>query len=177
MFHAPAGKNISDRDCASHFDFGLFYDNGEDLPEAVAPASVVTDVPLTDEEIPLFEGAVSCSMVTDRIMESAVSGTDGGEEDLWTRRLILSLISFQEMRFPTRLLKMLIQLCRLNKMIPRLHQQVWNYFSALIPADQRKMVAVYSITTDGQGGTLAAVSQIQSNANRWDLQVDLADTS
>jgi len=58
-----------------------------------------------------------------------------------------------------------------------LHQQIWEYFITLIPIEQRGMLAEYSITTDGAGGTLAAVSQTWYNRKKWALEVDLADVS
>ncbi|MEO8356555.1 MAG: hypothetical protein ABI621_11615 [Chloroflexota bacterium] len=57
------------------------------------------------------------------------------------------------------------------------HQQVWDYFTALIPAEQREFVAEYSIITDGKDNILAAVMQTADDPTSWTLEVDTADTS
>lgn len=55
------------------------------------------------------------------------------------------------------------------------HMRIWEYFRALIPADQRTMLAEYIISTDGTDGLLAAVGQTDSDPESWALQVDIAD--
>ena len=54
-------------------------------------------------------------------------------------------------------------------------QFVWEYFTSIIPAEERKFVTEYSITTDGAGNTLAAVVQTYDNPNHWALEVDILD--
>jgi hypothetical protein len=56
------------------------------------------------------------------------------------------------------------------------HQRIWEYFTALVPADQRGIIAQFSITTDGLGGTLASVAQTDFDPDSWILYVDIADT-
>ena len=148
---------------------------GEDIPETATPGPAVTEVPST-AEVPLFEGASSCSTISDQIMEIAVSDGDGREEDLLDEEvyLVSYIVSGGEISDPS--FEDVDKDMQDEQNDFATHQRVWKYFSALIPADQRGTIAVYSIVTDGQGGTLAAVSQTQSNANRWDLQVDIADT-
>lgn len=55
------------------------------------------------------------------------------------------------------------------------HEFVWNYFTALIPPNERKFVTEYSITTDGADNSLAAVVQTQNDPNHWALEVDILD--
>ena len=55
------------------------------------------------------------------------------------------------------------------------HELVWNYFTALIPAEERKFVTEYSITTDGVDNSLAAVVQTYDGPNHWALEVDILD--
>lgn len=57
------------------------------------------------------------------------------------------------------------------------HQFVWDYFTALIPADERTFLAEYSITTDGTDNTLAAVTQTYDDPAKWALEVDILDIS
>ncbi len=51
----------------------------------------------------------------------------------------------------------------------------WNLFAAMIPADQRKMLAEFEVITDGPGGVLSAVEQTTSDPTRWILETDIAD--
>lgn len=55
-------------------------------------------------------------------------------------------------------------------------EMVWNYYTAMIPADARELLVSYKVVTDGQGGSLAAVEQSPNDPNSWVLNVDLADT-
>jgi len=57
------------------------------------------------------------------------------------------------------------------------HEFVWDYFTALIPPEERQFVTEYSITTDGIDNTLAAVTQTYSDPNNWALEVDILDIS
>ena len=57
------------------------------------------------------------------------------------------------------------------------HQFVWDYFTALIPADERTFLSEYSITTDGAENTLAAVTQTYDDPAKWALEVDILDIS
>jgi hypothetical protein len=57
------------------------------------------------------------------------------------------------------------------------HQRTWDYFTALIPADQRKWITEYIIFTDGTYNTLAWVSEVEYGDNaRWQLGVDILDS-
>jgi hypothetical protein len=56
-------------------------------------------------------------------------------------------------------------------------QDIWNYFTTLIPADERQILVEYSIMTDGQDNLLAAVSQTYDDPALWNLEVDIADTN
>jgi hypothetical protein len=57
------------------------------------------------------------------------------------------------------------------------HQELWNYFAALIPYEYREHLTEFSIFTDGESNTLAAVAQTYNDPELWGLEVDIADTS
>ena len=57
------------------------------------------------------------------------------------------------------------------------HQQIWDYFTALIPLEYRPTIAEFSVTTDGVDNVLAAVAQTYDDPNLWGLEVDIADTA
>lgn len=55
------------------------------------------------------------------------------------------------------------------------HTNIWRYYAALIPAEQRTYLNEFIIYTDGKDESLAAVSQSLTDPARWDLWVDIAD--
>lgn len=57
------------------------------------------------------------------------------------------------------------------------HQQIWDYFAAIIPPEQRRFLTHYLVSTDGEDNTLAGVQQSQEAADQWDLSVDIIDTN
>ena len=57
-----------------------------------------------------------------------------------------------------------------------LHENIWDFYAAMIPAEDREFVSHYVIMTDGVGGTLAAVEQNPEAPTLWMLNVDISDT-
>ncbi len=56
-------------------------------------------------------------------------------------------------------------------------QSVWDYFTTLIPLDQRQFVTEYLITTDGVDNTYASVIQTQDDPSHWALEIDILDAA
>ena len=56
------------------------------------------------------------------------------------------------------------------------HQEIWDYFTTLIPSEMRSSLAEYSIVTDGEGNVLAAVAQTLHDPALWGLEVDINDS-
>ena len=56
-------------------------------------------------------------------------------------------------------------------------QNIWSYFAAIIPADQRSELNYYIVATDGKGGMLASVEAFSGPSQTWALVVDPADAS
>ncbi len=57
----------------------------------------------------------------------------------------------------------------------QIQKAAWNLFAAMIPADQRRMLAQFQVMTDGPGGVLSAIEQTPGNPTRWILESDIAD--
>ncbi len=57
-----------------------------------------------------------------------------------------------------------------------LQEKIWDFYAAMIPAEDRDFVSHYVIMTDGLGGTLAAVEQNPDAPTLWMLNVDISDT-
>ena len=55
------------------------------------------------------------------------------------------------------------------------HEAIWNYFKALIPEQDRTMVAEFSIMSDGHDNILAAVAPTEDDLSKWGLKVDILD--
>jgi len=56
------------------------------------------------------------------------------------------------------------------------HQQIWEYFTELIPLENREILAEFAIMTDGKENVLAAVAQSYSDPSLWSLEVDIEDS-
>jgi hypothetical protein len=57
------------------------------------------------------------------------------------------------------------------------HESIWNYFAALIPAEERKYVTEFSVMSDGHDEVLAAVGPVYDNLGKWGLKVDIVDSN
>lgn len=55
------------------------------------------------------------------------------------------------------------------------HEYIWNYFTSLIPAEDRTFVTEFSILSDGPNNILAGVSPTYDNPREWTLKVDVED--
>jgi hypothetical protein len=56
------------------------------------------------------------------------------------------------------------------------YEEIWKYFTRLIPADEREVLNGFSIITDGKFNVLASVNQSRRDPNKWNLNVDIADS-
>lgn len=122
-------------------------------------------------------GAMSCPAITNEIIDLAVYGGEG-EEDLLDEELVLItyVIEGDEIFDPAYEEDIPANL-QDEQEDEDTHLQLWEYFAALIPAEQRGYFAEYAITTDGTGGTLASVAQTTYDPNLWTLNIDVADTA
>lgn len=145
---------------------------GED-EATTSPGVLVFDV-ATSTPTPL--PPASCPLITDKILDLAFLESDAtGElildDDVY---LITYQIAGEELTDPQY--EDFSEQFQPFRDDMGTHMRVWNYFRALIPADQRTMLAEYVISTDGTDGLLAAVGQTESDPEKWLLQVDIADT-
>lgn len=133
--------------------------------------------PLATEELPTpQEETFSCPVIADEIIALAESGGEDVEENLLDTEMYLVTYTVSDDELIDPYYDEVSPEFQDQQDDEQTHQQVWKYFSSIIPASERSVIAEYSIITDGQGGTLAAVSQTQSDPNLWSLQVDIADT-
>jgi hypothetical protein len=57
------------------------------------------------------------------------------------------------------------------------HQAIWQFYTRLIPAEQRELITRFAIFTDGLDNVYASVMQDEDNPLRWVLAVDIADST
>lgn len=148
---------------------------GEELPSTDFPELPATQVPTI--EIPTQQERISCPVITDQIVDLAVYGGEDMEENLLDLEVYLVTYSIFDGELDDPYYEEVTSDLEDEKNDEQTHQQIWGYFRALIPASELDVLAEYSIITDGQGGTLAAVTQTASDPNLWSLEVDIADTS
>jgi hypothetical protein len=147
----------------------------DDLPEAAyyeAPEAEETSI-----EQPLSEttGQETCPVITDQIIELVVSGGEDFDEELLDEELIIvTYIVEGEDIFDPSYENIPADLQDQQDDVET-HQQIWEYYLALIPANQRENIAEFAIFTDGLGGTLASVAQTTHDPDLWVLNVDIAD--
>ncbi len=55
--------------------------------------------------------------------------------------------------------------------------KIWDYYSRIIPADERKDLTTFTIATDGKGGMLASVGITSADTSHWTLSVDIVDAT
>ncbi|MBI5825317.1 MAG: hypothetical protein HZB18_14910 [Chloroflexi bacterium] len=148
---------------------------GTDSPPLDSPNPPATQAQ-PSEEIPVPQAAASCPLITDQILALAVSDGEDVEENLLDEEIYIVTYSVSGEEITDPQYESVSPDLQDEQDDEQTHQQVWEYFRSFIPARERDGVAEYSIITDGRGGTLAAVSQTQSDPNLWSLQVDIADT-
>lgn len=56
-------------------------------------------------------------------------------------------------------------------------RKVWNFFSRIIPSENRLSLAQYIVFSDGEANILASVAQSDTDPNLWTLRVDIVDAA
>jgi hypothetical protein len=130
-----------------------------------------------EEEESGATGALSCPAIINEIIDLAVYGGEGDEDLLDEELVLISYVVEGDDIFDPAYEEDIPSDLQAEQEDEDTHLQLWQYFAALIPADQRGNIAEYAITTDGVGGTLASVAQTSHDPNLWTLNVDIADTA
>ncbi len=145
------------------------------LPATEPPAVIITEAPAT--EIPFTEtpAPISCSVLTDKMIAASLTESNSQGETLDEEMyLVTYTVDGEDISDP------LYEDADANLQDLQddeaAHQQAWDYFTAIIPAEQRGVIGEYAVFTDGVDGTLAAVTQTQDDPNIWSLEVDTADS-
>ncbi len=144
------------------------------ITELPAIEPIITEAPVT--EIPVTEApaSISCPVLTNKIMKIATA--DGGEENLTAEETYLVTYTVAGNEISDPYYEKVKAKLKDEQNDSATQQQIWDYFTAIIPVDQRGVIGEYSIVTDGKDGTLAAVTQTLDDPNVWALEVDIADS-
>lgn len=139
-------------------------------------APLATEAPIVEiaTEPPITQAAAACPVITDQIVAMATFESD--EEELLDEQvyLVTYYVSGNEIGDPYY--ETVSADLKDDQEDTDRHQQIWDYFTEIIPVDARGVLAEYSIVTDGRDGTLAAVSQTYDDPALWALEVDIADS-
>ncbi|MEP7070425.1 MAG: hypothetical protein ABI789_14345 [Usitatibacter sp.] len=156
------------------------------IPDTPTPQPTLTATfaptltPFPPPVTPTFEYIASCPLVLDQIVkdstssdESPLNGSSIANTNL--AYLVEYVVSGDELKNPH--LESVPNRLKAEQQNRASHEEIWKYFTRLIPADQRALVNGFSIFTDGKDNILAAVNQSDRDANQWELNVDFADAS
>ncbi|MBL8097615.1 MAG: hypothetical protein JNK81_00425 [Anaerolineales bacterium] len=140
-------------------------------------------MPPTPAHVYPFEPA-SCPLITNQIVEANAPSSDSSEDDSGYDEevsdegtyLVTYLIDNENLIEPYYYEDISSDLQNEQDNFEA-HQTLWNYFASLIPYEHRPHLTEFSIFTDGENNTLAAVAQTYNEPDLWGLEVDIADTS
>jgi hypothetical protein len=139
------------------------------------PDPAIEEPPLAEPQTPTPE-AVTCPALTDQIMEISTSASESeGEETPEESTLVSYTVDGNEIFDP---LFEEVDSDLLDEQTDQEAQaRIWEYYTQIIPAENRETLVEYVVFTDGMDNTLASVSQSSDDPSLWSLQVDIADTS
>lgn len=155
------------------------------IPDTPTPAPTATLVPtltptLPPTATPTIEAAASCPLITSRIIEDAtssnanlLSGESSSNKDI--TYIVQYQVSGDEIKNPH--FEVVPNKFKTEQKDLAAHTEIWKFFTRLIPANQRTLLNSFSIITDGKYNILAAVNQSDNDPNKWELNVDFADTN
>ena len=150
------------------------------LPDTPAPSPLptLTPFPIIPDtgslNVTETLSEASCPSVLTDVM-TAASTPGGTEEPNQENRLVTYTVTGEQLSDP--IFETVPMELKQEQDDIATQRQIWNYFSALIPEQQRGMVSHYSVLTDGKDNLLAAVAQTYSDPSQWVLEVDIADAS
>jgi hypothetical protein len=138
-------------------------------------SSYVTEEPLMEEEELVVEPLV-CNALTDEIIRISLLPSELESEDIPDETMLVTYsVNGDEIYDP--LFEDVTEDLLDEQLDEGAQKQIWEYYTALIPAENRNTITEYAVFTDGPDNTLAAVMQAYSDPSDWSLQVDIADTS
>jgi hypothetical protein len=146
------------------------------LPDTTTPPSAPIAEPPAEAPIAEPELDASCYVLLNEILQAATSSGDPGEEDSSEAEVYLVTYGIQGDSILDPAFEAVTDDLLDEQQDTAAHEQIWEYFTALIPPERRLMLVEYSVISDGEGRLLAAVAQTTTDADSWALEVDIADS-
>ncbi|MCZ2128414.1 MAG: hypothetical protein LC099_11660 [Anaerolineales bacterium] len=166
--------------CNAFLDDEDFTETEPSVSEQSAPideseADNSSQPPTAESEIEISSEPYACSNVAAQIV--ATNSDENGEDESENAEaeattIVYYTVKGDEIKNPVYE-KVPDELKEVQK-DAELHLNIWNYFVALIPLEQRPMLKEFSVFTDGKNNTLASVVQTDDPKD-WRLEVDSAD--
>lgn len=148
------------------------------------PDSESSSIPMTEEaaaEIPTTSEPILCTALTDEIINIATSASDNVDDSSTSSAndegTLLATYTVDGNQISDPVFESVSSDLQSLQDDTQTQQDVWNYFTQLIPLENRAILSEYSINTDGVDNILASVAQTGTDSNKWALEVDLADTA
>ncbi|HEU0291662.1 MAG TPA: hypothetical protein VFR47_02950 [Anaerolineales bacterium] len=157
-----------------------------DTPTPVPPTSTLTAIPTLPPTLTLSPTPTalvyeaSCPLVPSKILEESIStdrfihGNEAVSEEEITYVVHYTVVGDQ---LKTPLFFEVGDALEDEQEDRVTHEAIWTLFTHLIPAKQREVLNGFAIFTDGKENYLAAVNQADRNPYKWELNVDIADST
>ncbi|MBV6451646.1 MAG: hypothetical protein DCC56_09480 [Anaerolineae bacterium] len=143
-------------------------------PPTPVPPTLTPFPPATFTPTPIPEA--SCPVLTTDILNTAVNFDFDADEDADDEIYLISyFVNGDEISDPFK--ESVPNQYKDEQEDSAAHEEIWNYFTRLIPLEARDFLTAFSIVTDGNGNVLAAVAQSASDAEDWALEVDILDAT
>ncbi|WKZ47790.1 MAG: hypothetical protein QY306_00310 [Anaerolineales bacterium] len=143
-------------------------------PPTPVPPTLTPFPPATFTPTPIPEA--SCPVLTADILNTAVNFDFDADEDADDEIYLISyFVNGDEISDPFK--ESVPNQYKDEQEDSAAHEEIWNYFTRLIPLEARDFLTAFSIVTDGNGNVLAAVAQSASDAEDWALEVDILDAT
>jgi hypothetical protein len=161
-------------------DYGYYDENYEDEYESDFEEATEESTPNNDNSVTENNVSVTnntCPTVTGNILSAATQDDDSGEgyeDEPENHYLITYQISRDEINSPSY--ENVSGDLQSYQDDTDTHQQIWDYFITLVPANQRIGLEEFMIVTDGESNGLAAVAQTTYDPSLWVLEVDIVDS-
>jgi hypothetical protein len=137
-------------------------------------SSSVTEAPFIEEEESIVQ-TVACQALTDEIIRISLLPSELESEEIPEETMLVTYsVDGDEIHDP--LFEDVASDLQDEQLDEEAQRQIWEYYAAIIPAENRATLTEYAVFTDGVDNTLAAVTQAYSDPADWSLQVDIADT-
>ncbi|HEY2979986.1 MAG TPA: hypothetical protein VGJ22_02290 [Anaerolineales bacterium] len=150
------------------------------LPPATAVGGADSSIPTSVPSlVPTVQGNATCPDLTADILKAANYGSSTGDDLGATQgssheATYLTTYLVLGDHIGTPFLESVPAEFQDEQADAQAQQRTWDYFTALIPADQRRMLTAYVVITDGRDDILGAVTQVRS-PDRWALEIDIKD--